>query len=189
MAENTPIPCLALAYHWHLPPPDFKAFDVILVVARYETSIPNSGSINERSQAPATVRRYHAKLPPKPQIGRLSDVSGTLGLLFPIADERGERIASAFERLVADVLLWEMAEHEFGNERNILLLQGPLLHKLRGRLLYRGVSEKTALYSLTYNPRRFRAIEAAEQMEANLGEQGGLSPVYPPKGIDRATRS
>lgn len=66
-----------------------------------------------------------------------------------------------------------------------------MLPKLRGRLMYRGISEQVSVYALTYQPEWFPRLEAAEQRYRVLhdAQRVGLGPIHPPKAQDRGTRS
>jgi hypothetical protein len=180
---------LAIAYRWLLVPTEIADFDVVLVLSS------RSGSSKEstvaRSEIPDT-RVYHSKLPEKELRHELSDVSGCLGLLHPVSDAHAERKAAAFERLVSDAVLWRLAEETFHPvERTVILLQGPMLPKLRGRLMYRGISERVTFCALTHEPEWFRRVEAADQSYKVLLDSNrmGFSPAHPPRSLDRGTRS
>jgi hypothetical protein len=179
---------LAVAYKWLLVPPELNDFDVTLVLShcRGRLTAPDALTMDE-----AAARVYHAKLPPKETKREQSDVSGTLGLLFPVSDEQARLKASAFERLVADTIVWQLAEEDLSNDKTWILLLGPMLPKLRGRFMYRGVSEHVSVCAVTYQPEWFRRLEAAEQSFQRLksADRFGLGSIYPPRALDRGSRS
>jgi len=124
----------------------------------------------------------------------LGDVSGTLGLLWPASDKLADQKAAAFERLLADAIQWLLANETFdSSHHNVVLLQGPLIPKLRGRLLYRGISTEVPIYTTTYQTEWFKRIEAAQITFEFLPRATNKEPVvgslYPPRGIDCSTRS
>lgn len=86
-----------------------------------------------------------------------SDVSGVLGLLSPWGAAKPDAQHGAFERAVADAQMWliqEALRRASASSRSMLMLQGPLLPKLRGRLFYRFVDyTNTPLYVVTSDPR------------------------------------
>jgi hypothetical protein len=168
--------CVAVAYEWFLTPVDFRDYDIVLAVGCYDSA-----------KSETWTRTYHARLPEKQSAGRQSDVSGNLGIIFPVSDDGAGKRAAASERLVADAIIWELAQLNFAQSDTLLLVQGPLLPKLRGRLLYRGLSENVTVWTLTWQPEWFWRLEAAEQLLLNIGK-AAISPMYPPKGIDRASR-
>ncbi len=170
---------VAIAYDWFLTPVDFHDFDIVL----------NVGCFDSRKQE-SWARTYHARLPEKRSAGHQSDVSGNLGMFFPVSDDGAGNRAAASERLAADAIVWELAQLDFSGVETLLLLQGPLLPKLRGRLLYRGVPKEVAIWILTWQPEWFWRLEASEQLLRNIEGKGTtfISPMYPPEGIDRASR-
>lgn len=190
--------CTAIAYDWVIPPADTPDYDVTLILATCRVKFDPEKPADELAQtwkhASAVDQIYHAQLPRSANALGLEDVSGTLGLLWPASDKLAERKAAAFERLLADTILWILAGESFHeSERAIVLLQGPLIPKLRGRLLYRGVSDRIAIYTATYQTEWFKRIEGAQNTFAYLARSTDDLPVvgalYPPRGIDRGTRS
>ena len=179
--------CIALAYQWYLTPVDFQDYHIVLTVRCYDSARPDSMK-RDATRNPWT-RTFHARLPDKRLQSLQTDVSGNLGIIFPVSDDGAGKRASASERLIADAIIWELGRITFDSNETIVLLQGPLLPKLRGRLLYRGVPENLSIWSLTWQPEWFRRLEASEQLLKNIEQAGCPSQVYPPKGIDRASRS
>lgn len=169
--------CVALAYEWFLTPVDFHDYDIVL----------NVGCFDSESGA-AWARTYHACLPEKRAARQQSDVSGNLGIIFPVSDDGAGKRASASERLTADAIIWELAQIDFSHGKTLLLLQGPMLPKLRGRLLYRGAPQDITIWTVTWQPEWFWRLEASEQLLRNIEGTAVISPMYPPKGIDRASR-
>jgi hypothetical protein len=179
----------AIAYDWLLVPTEVVDFDLALIVS--SCAGLTMGTEKVRIQNP-DLSIYHAKLPENETRHELSDVSGCLGLLHPVSDEYAERKAVAFERLVSDAILWRLAKEPFHqSEKTTILLQGPMLPKLRGRLMYRSIPEHITLCALTDQPDWFRRIEAAEQSYKALRESNisGFGAAYPPRALDRGTRS
>jgi hypothetical protein len=168
---------IAIAYEWLLTPVDFHEYDLVLIIACVDSERPEP-----------SVCVYHSLLPEKRYPSRQSDISGNLGIIFPISDDSVGRRASSSERLVADAITWELAKLKFGESDTLLLLQGPMLPKLRGRLLYRGVPKSVAIWTLTWQPEWFWRMEASQQLLRNTESTIGISPMYPPKGIDRSSR-
>lgn len=172
---------LAIAYRWALAPAGFSAFDVALVVACARGS----------GDAVLLPRVYHMRLPPRRTAYSLSDVSGTLGILWPTSDRAAEGRAAAFEKLVADAVMWLLDEYGSSDEM-VVLVQGPMLPKLRGRLLYRAIAQTTRVYAVTYQPEWLKRIEAVDiAMDEPSG--GGnarpkLTDVHPPMPVDAGTR-
>jgi len=169
--------CVAVAYEWFLTPVDFHDYDIVLNIGCFDSTKPEPWT-----------RTYHARLPRKRSSNQQSDVSGNLGIIFPVSDDDAGKRASASERLVADAIIWELAQLDFGDTKTILLLQGPMLPKLRGRLLYRGVPKDVAIWTLTWQPEWFWRLEASEQLLRSIEEPASVSAMYPPEGIDRASR-
>lgn len=180
--DESETPKVAIAYDWHLPSPDWAEYDIALTLARAD-----SGS----RRGEPTVTTYHSKLPPAPAPADGSDVSGTLGLIDPVPDEYPNRPrASSAERLLADTVIWELAQLRFGQTSpHTVLLQGPLIPKLRGRLLYRGVAENSSIWSVTWAPEWTRRIADFCGAEKYLQPDSGISNVLPPEVLDRSTRA
>lgn len=175
---------IAIAYEWVLVPIDFHDYDLILNVGCSDSAV---------HPAPRVVT-YRATLPGRRNHHAQSDVAGNLGLIVPVSDDSAEKRAAASERLIADAIIWELSKIKFGNEKTSLLIQGPMLPKLRGRLLYRGIPPHIAIWAVTWQPEWFWRLEASQQMLRNIdylpGDgQGIVSAMYPPEGIDRASRS
>jgi len=168
---------IAIAYEWVLPPIDFNDFDIALSV----------GLFDSLSSKP-TATTYHARLPSKKSPGRQSDVSGNLGLVFPVSDDGAGKRAAASERLIADAIVWELAKVTYNDSETAILIQGPMLPKLRGRLLYRGIPKHISVWAITWQPEWFWRMEASEQLLLNISGTD-ISPMYPPEGVDRASRS
>jgi hypothetical protein len=190
--------CTAVAYDWLLPPAGVRDYDVTLILASCRAQFDPAdtpGALEKIWQKAAVSERvYHAQFPRKATALGLEDVSGTLGLLWPASDKLAERKAAAFERLVADAILWLLAGETFdGPDRRMVLLQGPLIPKLRGRLLYRGISGEIPVYTATYQTEWFKRIEAAQNtfdyLPHSAADQPIIGALYPPRGIDRGTRS
>ena len=99
--------CTAIAYEWILAPPDSEGVDFTLVLASCQASL-SPGSIPSYEH-----HIYHAQFPPADELLRLTDVSGVLGLLWHATDKAAERKADAFERIVADAIVWCLRGLEF----------------------------------------------------------------------------
>lgn len=186
--------CLAIAYRWEFPPPTpvgehgkFQ-YDLALVVCLTRSEIDG-----DNIQAPKTDARkravYRARLPKKGEASELADVSGTLGLVYPASGQHFHRRASAAEKLIGDAIIWALAEESLEPAASpLILIQGPIIPKLRGRLLYRGLDPKVRLFGLTYRIDWLQHIESCSRMIDGLGGNA-LSEIYPPPGIDKATRT
>jgi hypothetical protein len=178
--------CTGVAYEWVLeaPRPQGPDFTLIIACCRVPSDSPEPLQISQAV--------FHAKFPPAGQPFHLTDVSGTLGLLWHATDESAQEKANAFERMLADALVWSIGQLAFSPvEEHIVLVQGPLIPKLRGRHLYRGYDPRVPIFSVTFNVDWFRRIEAAQATFLKLpgGHAPSISNVYPPTAIDRATRS
>jgi hypothetical protein len=194
--------CVAIAYAWRQAPVGFDQIDVTVAVAKRESAL--QGAVEARQleltgTATSSVEPfaspltsvYWARLDPKIPDYDLSDVEGAFGLLG--SSGRGEPKSISFERLLADLLMRELEAHTFDlSRRTIILLQGPMIPKLRGRLLYRVISNQLAVFAITWQRNIFDRLEGARYLErAMLSPQEGratLSYVYPSKQLDRATR-
>lgn len=148
---------------------------------------------------------YHACLPSTDTSIEQGDISGTLGILWPVSDKFSDVKNAAFERLISDSIQWILSEQDLSIENTIVLLQGPLLPKLRGRLLYRGMSNKISIQAITYQTewlKRFETVEHTSEYliscQNKLREQTKTSnekvksfigKVFPPMHVDQSTRS
>src|SRR5689334_19987959 len=101
LTNSTTIDCMAIAYTWLVAPIDIEDYDVALIVSSFRTVFDFRSPIedlnNRWKRGETNTIVYHAKLPPRESTMRLSDVSGTLGLLWSASDKSGESKASAFE--------------------------------------------------------------------------------------------
>jgi hypothetical protein len=178
--------CTGIAYEWLLEPPHPDGHDFTLIVAASRTALGSTNQMDLRHHI------YHAKFPPAGQPFQLTDVSGTLGLLWQTTDQIAQQKAETFERMLADALMWNIGDLEFPpTDEHVVLIQGPLIPKLRGRYLYRGIDPRIPIYSVTFHMEWFRRIEAAQTAIAKLprSHQPQVGNVYPPKAVDRATRA
>lgn len=201
MNKSNEYSCTGIAYKWLLAHTDISAFDVVFSISfvKENFKIDTTYSENQKTWTKINpqVFTYHAKLPHREIPIEQSDVSGTLGLLWPASDKYSKDKAAAFERLVSDSIIWGLSKIDFSKEFiNIILIQGPLLPKLRGRLLYRALSDTIVMYTVTYQPEWFNRLEAAQTTFSRLQKtipdshiSPIISPTYPPKGIDSSTRS
>jgi len=177
-------------------------YDFALVIALWKGSFLGAGPEFEppnEKDGEIMYRVFHGNLPSTEHTVALSDVSGTLGLLWPISNHDAKVKASAFERQVSDTLLWTLTECGFSpDKRTTVVLQGPLLPKLRGRLSYRCISESISIFALTYQPEWFGRIEAAAasfeylQRRIDKSRDSGdplVGPTYPPVAQNHVTRS
>ncbi|RMD60963.1 hypothetical protein D6833_08875, partial [Candidatus Parcubacteria bacterium] len=107
------------------------------------------------------------------------DLSGTLGLLSPWQRPENSEAAARLERAIAEAQMWalywaiEQAHQTVGQGNRVaILLQGPLLPKLRGRIQYRMIDfDKIALYALTTDPLWVRKLSEGGTLGAPpLGE-------------------
>ena len=174
---------VAIAYDWVLAPIDFNDFDLVVNIGQFDSTIDK-----------VNVTTYRARLPGRKNSRTQSDVSGNLGLVFPVSDDSAGKRAGVSERLIADALIWELSKIAFPDIETAILIQGPMLPKLRGRLLYRGVPKHIKIWGVTWQPEWFWRLEASQQLLENIEilQSKGIpliSPMYPPQGIDRASRS
>lgn len=201
MNKSNKYSCTGIAYKWSLAHTDITTFDVVLSISFVKEDFKIDTTFSEFQEIWLKIKpqvfTYHAKLPPHEVSIEQSDVSGTLGLLWPASDKYSKDKAAAFERLVSDSIIWGLSKMDFQKEFiNIILIQGPLLPKLRGRLLYRALSDNMVMYTVTYQPEWFNRLEAAQTTFSRLQKtihdshiSPKISPTYPPKGVDSSTRS
>ncbi len=122
-----------------------------------------------------------------------SDVSGILGLRSSWGIPNAERQHSAFERTVADAQTWAL--HEAIKRANtyqgdcVILLQGPLLPKLRGRLYYRLLDPvRTPIFVVTSNPTwAHRLVKRVRKHVSRTKQPTWVGP-FPDPTIDSGTR-
>lgn len=187
-SQELPARRIAIAYEWVLAPIDFSDYDIALSIGRSD-----SANLSE----PVAVTTYRAHLPGRRKANAQSDVSGNSGLVFAVADDGAETRAGASERLIADAIIWELSKLSFSDTKTEIFIQGPMLPKVRGRLLYRGLPPHIQVWGITWQPEWFWRLEASNQLLRNIEIQVGdtemvspiVSPMYPPEGIDRASRS
>lgn len=92
------------------------------------------------------------------------DLSGLLGLLSPWRRPDDKDAHADLERALSDVLLWTLyrALDATKEEPAVILLQGPLLPKLCGRIYYRMLDvRKIPLFIITSEPRWLATLTAA----------------------------
>ncbi len=182
MKESQEHNFMGIGYDWLLVPQDIKGieYDVILSVAIFHLN---------KTQ----VFTYHASLPPKYAHIEQSDVSGTLGLLWPVADKVNNVKAAALERLISDSIQWILSDQDLSVKNTIILLQGPLLPKLRGRFLYSGISKNVSIQSITYQTEWLKRLENIEKisefLKSKQKDEIVVSSVFPSLNVDQSTRS
>lgn len=201
MNKSNVYSCTGIAYKWSLAHTNIATYDVVLSISFVKENFKIDTTFRKFQEIWLKIKpqvfTYHAKLPPHEVSIEQSDVSGTLGLLWPASDKYSKDKAAAFERLVSDSIIWGLSKMDFSKEFiNIILIQGPLLPKLRGRLLYRALSDNMVVYTVTYQPEWFNRLEAAkttfsrlQKTMTNIQTSPKISTAYPPKGVDSSTRS
>jgi hypothetical protein len=197
--------CLTLAYAYAPAPlglSEKNGPDITIVIAKAMHELNNSrasgqmelgeGSdvIKKAGQRVDIFKRvYFAKLNPRIPEHDLSDVEGTFGL---IGGGKDDPRSISFERLLADLLIRELEVHTFSEGHTVVAIQGPLIPKLRGRLLYRSISERLSLFAVTWDPQIVNRMESARHLITSLrpdpNSRVNLSNVYPSRQVDRATR-
>jgi hypothetical protein len=194
------VACISLAYRWEMAPPGEQSFDVILALASTIADVtrvapPKAGHPWQSAVDTAVRASFAFKHPPGPAEEHDVDVSGLLGLLGAMQGEQGRHRANAFERLVADSMLRMMVEALGAvtpDRRPVVLLQGPMLPKLRGRLYYRGLDPELPILCLTYQPEWLCRLPETAAVPGSRGQPiAGLrwEGPLPPLPIDRGSRS
>ena len=175
-----------IAYTWLLAPHGVRDFDLSLVSVGYD---------GESGQS--LTRTFHLELPDKGARAGVQDISGILGLLWGGTDEDAQHKAQAFERALSDILLWHLDRmpHVDDPSQRIILVQGPMIPKLRGRLQYRMPDTRVLVCTLTYQRDWLRRLEmssvdtdrvlAAVPREAEMV----IGEIFPPKGVDTGSRT
>ena len=142
-------------------------------------------------------RRYVLTPPEMPSVQFGKDISGVVGLLAPCGAANDGTATSWFERTISDVTLWALystfGQGEMqGDRRNLVLLQGPFLPKLRGRFFYRRPANGIRLYVVTpdlqWSSRLIGSIAASSPSERSDGWYAWSGP-YPDLGLDYPGRS
>jgi len=91
---------------------------------------------------------------------------------------------TVFERTIADLLLWRI-EQAAKDAPTTVLLQGPMLPKLRGRIAYRSWKHKARIYAITYDPYWLKYLGFASATQATMEES---LQVQPPFSLDAVSR-
>jgi hypothetical protein len=151
--------------------------------------------VGYRVSGTETFRHYQHRLNPKHFRSSSNDVSGTFGLLGNKENE--QRIAS-FERAVADLVHVNAsaALHASEAEEAVLFIRGPMIPKLRGRLLMSAISREIQVYSVTEDRAQLECMDLQANPEGASYEQilgdmkdGEIRGTIPPAGLDKGTRS
>jgi hypothetical protein len=109
------------------------------------------------------------------------DVSGVLGLLSPWGSADDREAHDQFERALAEVQMWALyaclERAKKANGRSVILIEGPLLPKLRGRILYRMLDfERVSLYVVTSEPRWVRHLLKGSSLQGGAESGDGTTP-------------
>ena len=135
----------------------------------------------------AKAQAFIVELPAVGEKRDTSDVSGTLGLLNPVTNEKTAARANAFERSLSDLIKWLVLHRLAITPGVLVVIQGPMLPKLRGRFYYRGI-EHFDLLALTFQPKWLAQTELSHTGSAGNFNDWTLSAVYPPVQNDSGSR-
>jgi hypothetical protein len=103
-------------------------------------------------------KRYLLEIRPKWSRPSDDDISGVLGLLSPWGTPEDKKAHGDLERALSEIQMWALyrclGEAKKEKTRTAILLLGPLLPKLRGRIFYRMLDVmRTPIYIITSQPR------------------------------------
>lgn len=173
-------------------PESAPAFYIAYAWARVPTRVrENQVSLSLGWVAPddaaAEARAFTVELPAVGEKRDTSDVSGTLGLLHPVTNEKAAARASAFERSLSDLIKWLVLHRLKITPGALVVIQGPILPKLRGRFYYRGI-EHIDLLGLTFQPKWLAQLELSHTGSDGSVNDWELSAVYPPVQNDAGSR-
>lgn len=191
---------ISVSYAWEMPRArDVADYDVSVGFGVSDCKLSNYSTPNKRKAWKISDERYSfpLNLPRSKGTTALTDVSGTLGILCSLCDDENRTKAAAFERFVADIIMFLLTKINYiESTPTIILLQGPTLPKLRGRLLYRRISSDIPIICLTYQREWLDRLEDRRRIPDIISCQGqngknvGASVVpHAPTGLDASTRS
>lgn len=192
--------CVAIAYEWKFAPTTVRDFSILLTLAKAD-GILNGDSTRQLatwSEEYTNSYSYRVQLPPATGLRQNADVAGLFGLLGPDRMPASEERAAAFERAVSDAIMWELAatsiDKDLAGRFPLILLQGPLLPKFRGRMFYRYVDPHLPVLVVTFQPEwlvhlvkdvRAKSVSEAEHALTLLAWEGP----FPPLSIDSGSRA
>lgn len=185
-ARDSRLDMYGIAYGWVIAPHGVSDFDVSLI------------SVGCDEDGGSTVNStLHIKLKGTVRTADVHDISGILGLLWGGSDSADMERCVEFERAVADAILWQIEGLRKANEgkRRLILIQGPMLPKLRGRFQYRMPSRECVICTVTYQREWLRRMamstEDLERLQSHQSEGAEirLGSIFPPTAVDTGART
>ncbi|REK29529.1 MAG: hypothetical protein DWQ45_22180 [Planctomycetota bacterium] len=191
---------IAIAYDWKFMPPGLSGCHLLLTVARVEGKL-RDGSALQRSKAwletdsDKLVITYRMSFPAGGMRPAVGDLTGNVGLLGPHNPGTSER-SGIFERTLSDAILWKLSTSNLIRssvaEQPIVLCQGPLLPRLRGRMFYRCLMPEIVLLFITSDARWLQSLVSSSgggvttsQQRASITWNGPI----PPLQVDAGSRA
>jgi hypothetical protein len=134
-------------------------------------------------------RQFVIEMHPKLTRASTDDVSGVLGFLSPWGSTEDREAHEQLERALSDLQMWALyaclkKEKSQPKGRSAILIQGPLLPKLRGRILYRMFDvENCSLYVVSSDPRWVNLL-----IKGNDCQDGASAPAGSDAIADQSAR-
>jgi hypothetical protein len=176
--------CVAIAYTWKFAATLIEEFHALLTVSRVSGVLQSNSPEAIWNQWFASERQstisYRIQFPPAS--GNKDDfgVSGNAGLLGPERTRSSSEAEAAFERAVSDALMWELVNDDLQCENGvypIVLVQGPMIPKLRGRLYYRMLDCALPLFFVTFQPEWLKQVPRSLRPVAEKDPSGAHAEV------------
>jgi hypothetical protein len=192
---------VAIGFQWKLAPTIVEDFHALLCVVRVDGILTKASPKilwrywHEESQQHHLSYRV-AFPPPGKAEGDTFDVSGVLGLMGPGHAAVEDKATEALERAVADAIVWELSSCSLNSsapEQVVVLIDGPLLPKLRGRLYYRLLDHRLPLFFVTYRHEWLKHLLRGRRPE-NTSRTSEIGPGIawfgpsPPLAVDAPSR-
>lgn len=152
--------CVAIGFKWSYTPTTIKECDVLLTVSRVNgvLSDDDPDTLWKIWQQEHFSQSYRIKLPVPAETGIDADISGIVDLKQLLGSRDASDRTSCLDRTIADLILAELDQIPLTFDRTkpqewpIILMNGPLFPKLRGRLYYRHLNPDLPILVVTYQP-------------------------------------
>jgi hypothetical protein len=177
--------CVAISYAWRLAPTIVRDFHALLSVVRLD-GVLKRGDHRElwrewTEEVPREISNYRISFEPEKQSKEDDgDISGVLGLLGTGRSTEQRVACEAFERAVSDALVWELSSIDLKRRKEgfpLLLVEGPILPKLRGRLYYQFIASDLPLLFVTYKREWVRQLLNGRKGESAPASAAELTKV------------